>query len=95
MDRREAAAVAERVISRLRGLGYQALIDGLLDQAEVEAVVGASGVTYQVEIQARWDSGKPPDLRVIVGVDDGGLRSSFRPVDRTFIITSDGSFIGE
>jgi hypothetical protein len=51
--------------------------------------------SYQVEIQARWDSGQPPDLRVIVGVDDGGLRSSFWPVDRTFIITSDGSFIGE
>jgi hypothetical protein len=32
---------------------------------------------------------------VMVGVDDGGFRSSFSPVNRSFIITSDGSFIGE
>jgi hypothetical protein len=95
MDREEAAAVAERVVGRLREQSYQTLVDTLLDVVEVESVDGDSGATYQVEIQGRWDSGQPPDLRVIVGVDDGGLRSSFSPVDRSFIITSVGSFIGE
>ena len=95
MDRDEAAVVAEGVIGRLRGMPYQALVDQFLDQDEVESVVAPSGVTYQVEIQARWDSGEPPNLRVIVGVDDGGLRSSFSPVDRVFIMANDGSFVGE
>jgi hypothetical protein len=67
----------------------------LLDEVEIETVDGLSGVTYQVEIHGMWDSGRPPDLLVIVGVDDGGWRSSFSPVHRSFIISSDGSFIGE
>jgi hypothetical protein len=95
MDREEAAAIAERVISRLRGLGYQALVATYLDQVEAQTVDGSSGVTYQVEIQAQWDSREPPHLLVMIGVDDGGWRSSFSPVARSFIITSDGTFIGE
>ena len=95
MDREEAAAVADGVIARLRQLSYDALVDRLLEEIEVEEIVGASGVTYQAEIEGRWDIGKPPALMVMVGVDDGGLRSSFSPVHRSFIITSDGSFIGE
>jgi hypothetical protein len=95
MDRDEAAVVAESVISRLRSMSYRALVDQFLDEVEVEEIVGPSGVTYQVEIQGRWDSGKPPDLRMLVGVDDGGWRSSFSPVDRSFIMADDGSFVGE
>ncbi len=74
---------------------YQALVDQFLDQVEVESVVGTSGVTYQVEIQAWWDSGGRPNLLVIVGVDDGGWRSSFSQVNRAFIMANDGSFVGE
>jgi hypothetical protein len=95
MDREEAAAVAEGVISRLKELGYRALVHTYLDQVEAETVGGSSGVTYQVEIQAQWDARQPADLLVMIGVDDGGLRSSFSPVARSFIIRSDGTFIGE
>ncbi len=95
MDREEAAAVAEGVIARLRATSYDSLVARLLGEIEVEEVVGASGVTYQAEIQAMWDAGKPPALLVMVGVDDGGFRSSFSPVSRSFITTGDGTFIGE
>ena len=95
MDREEAAAVAEGVIARLRAMSYVALVESLLGEIEVEEIIGGSGATYQAEIHGMWDSGKPPALTVIVGVDDGGFRSSFSPVSRSFIITSDGSFIGE
>ena len=95
MDREEAAAVADGVIARLRTMGYDALVKRLLGEIEVEEIVGASGVTYQAEIQGMWDAGKPPALMVMVGVDDGGFRSSFSPVHRSFIVTHDGSFIGE
>ena len=95
MDRQEAAAVAEGVVARLRTLSYDALVKRLLGEIEVEEIVGASGVTYQAEIHGMWDAGKPPALMVIVSVDDGGFRSSFSPVNRSFIITSDGSFMGQ
>ena len=95
MDREEAAAVAEGIVARLRTMSYDALVKRLLGEIEMEEIVGASGVTYQAEIEGMWDAGKPPALLVIVGVDDGGLRSSFSPVNRSFIVTGDGSFIGE
>ncbi|HET6745077.1 MAG TPA: hypothetical protein VFH90_04420 [Candidatus Limnocylindria bacterium] len=95
MDREEAAAVAEGVIARLRATSYDSLVARLLGEIEVEEIVGASGVTYQAEIQAMWDAGKPPALLVMVGVDDGGFRSSFSPVSRSFITTGHGTFIGE
>jgi len=95
MDREEAAAVADGVIARLREMSYTSLVERLLGEVEVEEVVGPSGVTYQAEIHAMWDAGKPPALMVMVGVDDGGFRSSFSPVTRSFITTGDGSFVGE
>jgi hypothetical protein len=76
-------------------MSYDSLVERLLDEVEAEEIVGPSGVTYQAEIHAQWDSRRPPALLVMVGVDDGGFRSSFSPVSRSFIITSDGTFIGE
>ena len=95
MDREEAAAVAEGVIARLRKMGYDALVERLLDEIEVEEVVGPSGVTYQVEVEGLSNAGKPGDLMVLVAVDDGGLRSSFSPVNRSFIVSREGSSTGE
>jgi hypothetical protein len=95
VDREEAAVVAEGVIARLHQMSYDALVERLLDEVEAQEIVGPSGVTYQVETQAFWDSRKPPALLVMVGVDDGGWRSSFSPVNRSFITTGDGSFVGE
>ena len=87
--------MADSIIARLRTMGYHALVARLLGEIEVEEIVGPSGATYQAEIQAMWDSGKPPALLVMVGVDDGGFRSSFSPVHRSFITTGAGTFIGE
>jgi hypothetical protein len=95
MDRREAAAVAERVLAELRDVPYDALIERLLGEIEVREVTGGSGIEYQVEIQGFWDDGRPGDLRVLVGVDDGSFGGAFSPVDRAFIVAPDGSFLGE
>jgi len=56
---------------------------------------GGSRTEYQVEIQGLWDAGRPGDLRVLVGVDDGSFGGAFSPVDRVFIVARDGSFVGE
>jgi hypothetical protein len=95
MDRAEAAAVADGAIRRLRALTYEALVKRLLGEVEVEEVTGASGTRYQVEIEGFWADGRPGNLLVLVGVDDGGFRAAFSPLNRTFIIARDGSFVGE
>lgn len=96
MDKREARALAEDASLQRRREPHGALVDRLLNKPEASEVVGASGAQYQVEIEAFWDSGKPGDLRVIVAIDDGGLRA-LAPLTTAFIISisPDGSFTGE
>lgn len=61
---------------------------------DTRTVVAESGVQYQVDVQAFWDSRQPGNLRVIVAIDDGGWRA-FKPISTDFIVASDGSFVGE
>jgi hypothetical protein len=53
VDRVEAAAIAESIITRLRSLPYEQLVERLLNEVETEEVAAESGVQYQVEIQGR------------------------------------------
>lgn len=56
--------------------------------------MGASGAKYQVEIFAVWDDVQGHNLCVVVLIDDGGLRS-FVPLSSDFIISPNGTFVGE
>ena len=95
MDRREAGRIGDEILSELRAVPYAELIDRLLDEIEVREKIGPSGVEYQAEIQALWDSARGGNLRVFVAVDDGTLRGGFKPQLRSFILSPDGTFIGE
>lgn len=94
MNKAEGRSLAEAALSRLRGMSYGDLVDRYLNAADHEEVAGLSGTTYQIEIDAFWDSDKPGNLRVIVAVDDGGFRA-FAPLTTSFIIAPDGTFVGE
>ena len=52
------------------------------------------GVTYQIEIEAFWDSEPGGDIRVLGSIDDGGWRA-FAPLCDDFILTPAGQLIGE
>ena len=54
--------------------GYAALA-ARVGENEVLEVAGASGARYQIEIQIVWDSAPRGALRLLGGVDDGGLRA--------------------
>jgi len=56
-------------------------------------VDGRDGKTYQIERQASWES-KKCGIRVMVSADDDGW-SAFKPSSGDFIISPDGSFVGE
>lgn len=49
-----------------------------------------------MEFRATWDDpGKPSDvLRAFGAIDDGGIRA-YLPVSDSFLITPQGTFIGE
>ena len=95
MNDEEAKQVLDGVVAALRREPYATLVDRYLDESDGYAVVAESGVEYQVEVQAFWDSPRQPgNLRVIIAIDDGGWRA-FHPLSTDFIVASDGSFVGE
>jgi len=93
MNRDIARALIDEELKKLRKLSYTELLKAL-NRASTTTVKGRDGETYQVEWQAFWDGKKRGNIRVLVCVDDGGL-SAFKPLSGAFIISPDGSFIGE
>jgi hypothetical protein len=72
-------------------------VERLLDRQETKELTGASGVSYQIELQAFWDSPSDPAgvLRVIGAIDDArGWRANI-PLTADFLLAPDGSFVGE
>jgi hypothetical protein len=94
MDKREARTIIAAQLEPLRQLSYQELVERLLDRQETSEVVGASGAWYQLEIYALWDDRPGGVLRVWGAIDDGGWRA-FAPLVECFLISPDGSFVGE
>ncbi len=88
-----ARAIAEDRLKELRKLSYGELAE-LVGQVSCDRIKRPDGEEYQVETEARWDGKTGGDTRVIVAVDGPGA-SAFAPLTETFIMSADGSFIGE
>jgi hypothetical protein len=93
MSREIAHAIAEDRLNKLRKLSYGELVK-LVGRTPCDRINGPDGEEYQVETETRWDSKTGGNIRVIVAVDGPGA-SAFRPLTETFIMSADGSFIGE
>jgi hypothetical protein len=95
MDNVEAERVLEHHLAKYRSKSYEALRE-LIGNVQTAQIVGASGITYQIEVEAFWDDPKKPNelLRIVGAIDDGGIRAFF-PKARGFLINRDGSFHGE
>ena len=93
MDKTEAKKILAEQIEQYRKKSHSAL-SRLIDQPETLTVVGVSGTKYELEVEALWDHEPGQDLRVIVAIDDGGLRA-LSPLTDDFIMRNDGSFAGE
>jgi hypothetical protein len=53
---------------------------------EICEVFGASGTRYQVEVEFFWDDSPPRAIRVVVSIDDGGVRA-FIPFTETLLVS--------
>lgn len=87
-------AILQRYVHDLRARAYGELRDMESRPERVLEVTGDSGVTYTVEIDVIWDDRRKGHLRVLLAIDDGGLRA-FVPMTDSFIVAPDGSFVGE
>lgn len=94
MNNEEAIHLLERELTRFRDESYADLVRripaGSLDYERA----AASGTKYQLEIQFFWDDRPGGNIRVWGSIDDGGWRA-FVPLNRSFIKSADGSFVGE
>ena len=90
-DKEEAKSLLSDELEKFGDLGYARLREVFVEQKDVRCldVTGASGVEYQVEIQGFWDGDEGQDIRVLGGIDNGGL-SSYVPLSDSFIMRPDG-----
>ena len=96
MNREEAKEILASQLRALKKLSYAEFRSWVIERRiETPVAKGPSGTEYQIEIEARWESKSGEDIRVLASIDEGGLMSSLLPLCDSFIIASDGSFVGE
>jgi len=95
LNREEAQKILDSQISELRAKTYDELRRFLERGAVTVEAVGSSGAQYQLEIEAVWDQEPESDLRVFVSVDDGTVGRALSPLTDDFIISANGTFVGE
>jgi hypothetical protein len=93
MDNREAEVVLRGHLDGYRQRAYSELVR-LRGKAQTAQLQGASGTSYQVEVEIHWDAKPGGAVRVLGSIDDGGVRS-LRPISQDFILSPDGTFLGE
>jgi hypothetical protein len=94
MDKELATQLLERELETLRHQPYADLV-GRIGSGSLEYECrGSDGLMYQLEIQFVWDDRAGGNVRVLGSIDDGGWHA-WVPVSRSFIKSSDESFVDE
>ncbi|MCB0324977.1 MAG: hypothetical protein KDD69_15445 [Bdellovibrionales bacterium] len=93
MNKDEARKILRSELEKYRGRSYDSFRT-LIAELDAYEVQSPSGTSYQVEIQAFWDGKPNSNIRVIGGIDDGGV-SAFRPLTESFIVTPDGDVVDD
>jgi hypothetical protein len=90
VDKREAERVLRAEARKLRAVPYPQLAERFAGKQESIEVIAPSGRTYHLEAQGFWDDRGARDLRVVVSIDDGGLRV-LAPLTDSFTIAANGA----
>ncbi len=86
MDKREAQQLLDEFVARLKSRPYQEW-QGLIGEEVVVEQQGPSGVTYQIEWNAFWDSQAGGAIRIMVSIDDGSLARFIVPLTTSLLIS--------
>lgn len=80
--------ILNEYIERLSKKSYDELFE-YIDRPTCESVTGSDGKIYNIETGAFWDDKPGGNLRIVIGIDDGGWRS-YVPLTKDFLIGPDG-----
>jgi hypothetical protein len=94
INKAEALAALREELHKWRGRSYEELVALIGGETYSLAALGQSGARYQITVQIFWDAKPEGNVRVFGCVDDGGWRA-FLPLSDSFIVASDGRFVGE
>ena len=87
MNKREARNLLDEFIAGLKSRTYQDW-QALIGESEVLEKTGPSGVIYQIEWDAFWDSQPGGAIRVMVSIDDGSLARFIIPLTTSFLVSA-------
>ena len=94
MKKPEFLELLAPIVADYRKRDYAFWLPHVASDPIVSYPLADDGTKCCVEICVHWDGQPNGDIRVMFGIDDGGLRA-FAPVCDDFIISSDGTFVGE
>ena len=89
MDEDTARSILATAMQEYRGRSYEALAASV-GHIDVREVRTSDGTCYQLELQVFWEDKAGGALRVVGGIDDGGLRAFF-PLTLDFLRKPDES----
>jgi hypothetical protein len=92
MNKREAQYLLDLFVAALKSWSYQDW-QRLIDETTVVERKGPSGITYQIEWNAFWDSQAGGDIRVMVSIDDGSLPRFIVPLTTSLLISPEGKLM--
>ena len=93
MDTVAAQRILNEWLLKLRAVPYRELASRV-DSVTTDELVRDSQRSWQLEIQFLWDDEPNGNVRVMVSIDDAGLRA-FVPMTQSFIKSPSGEFVGE
>jgi hypothetical protein len=93
VDTVAAQKVLDKWLAMLRRVSYQELVSRI-GSATTDEVARDGERFWQLEVQVFWDDEPNGNVRVMVSIDDGGLRA-FVPMTSDFIKSPSGEFVGE
>lgn len=93
MNKEEAAQILHAHLEEYRRRSYAELVT-IIGETQIAEIHGASGTAYQIEVRVFWDGRPGGDVLVAGSIDDGGWRA-FVPLIDSFLLSPDGSFVGE
>lgn len=85
MDKSEAQKILREQLARFSRSHSELAPLVESQRVEVYEVRGASGATYEVEIQFFWDDQPGDTIRVAGSIDDGGIRA-FVPLTDSLLV---------
>ena len=86
MNKKEAQHLLDGFAATMKSKSYHEW-QGLIGESAVVEKKGPSGITYQIEWNAFWDSQTGGDIRVMISIDDGGLARFIVPLTTSLLIS--------